>query len=400
MLSTVSKYKMEFLQTLQTYNTEQEKHIASLNIDPRNQRQTRLDDSHLATADLIRAKQCNGQLPSERSSSLPADCAGAARRLEIHLTRRDTGLVAAQATDVCVDQNYVSSISIHHSSQRGPEPIPIYTSQKLEDEIRSHRLQYKTRCRSDPSGSTTIRLSSPYMSRLISLPAGVPPGPYNSALSLGRGVHACLPQGGAVPPYRTTLKLSGVLTSFKHRTFRTRRSRVRFCAREESTDDLTKQLANIKLDISSVNCSSSDRTDTDKNGKNMQNFTQIKPYSYFKERHPHHSGGPSLCLTSEPLLSNSCPCPASTDLNLNGQAQAGISLESLDATCTTTSSSTTTSSNVVSLTSNDLRVSGRPRLILEPRSRHISLESEDDPSIHSELTSSLNRLDLEEAALL
>eukprot|EP00088_Acartia_fossae_P053406 TRINITY_DN607_c0_g1_i13.p1 TRINITY_DN607_c0_g1~~TRINITY_DN607_c0_g1_i13.p1 ORF type:complete len:477 (-),score=93.10 TRINITY_DN607_c0_g1_i13:247-1677(-) len=280
------------------------------------------------------------------------------------------------STAPCIsrDSQYVTNITINHNNQNvviakgspyspGSSPYSAggccpYPNLKLEnDAYHNRRMQFKPRRMWN--GSHRPQYSSPY--RVISLPPAMPhlPGTTTGVQSYGnRAPNAAGPNHPA-PSYAelklSGLKLSGVLTSFKHRTFRTR-ARVRFCVAEENTEDLTAQLANIKLDTSSFT--------------NMQNTNQ-RP---IKGRTPLTSPPPPATNSSEDhdVVFRRESTPGGT----GGSNGGGLSDD--DAEC--------------------LRSSQRQRrLIIEPRSRHMSLEPNDPLMMRSEvLATSLNNLDLEE----
>jgi len=230
------------------------------------------------------------------------------------------------------DSQFVTNITIQN--QR------FYPKYKLEQDSFNRRMQFSPR--RIWSQQHRHQYSSPYP--LISLPSSLP----SSCTSVVQPYH-CYPS--------SVLKLSGVLTSFKHRTFRTR-ARVRFCLHEENNaDDLTAQLANIKLDTSS--------------------FTKLNTKGIKSPPPPTLNSSPTapcgLSLTPPPSTSNYCTTTTS-----------GALIGRRDSTPT---------SQVDELDEFSCR-----RLILEPRSRHMSLEP-NDPFIKSDLlATSLNNLDLDESS--
>jgi len=227
------------------------------------------------------------------------------------------------------DSQFVTNITVKQS-QSG---FPPYSKLKLERDSYNRRVQFNPR----RGCEYRSQYSSPYYHhRVITLPPSISSTQTESSSSL-------MMNGQYTPsshtrtktyPHTSVLKLSGVLTSFKHRTFRTR-PRVRFCVREENTDELTAQLSNIKLNTSSFNMNNSNVTSD------------------------------QSCVTS--------------------------------TITTTTPSSLQVSSRRESTPEEDnLRMAVRNRLLLEPRSRHMSLEP-NDPLMRSDLLAiSLNHLDLED----
>jgi len=221
------------------------------------------------------------------------------------------------------DSQFVTNITIQHKHSH----IPYYSNYKLEKDAFSRRMQFSPR---RMWSQQRQQYSSPYP--VINLPSTIPP-----CTAVER--YHC----GPYPP--SVLKLSGVLTSFKQRTLRTR-ARVRFCVRDESTeqDELTAQLANIKLDTSSFKLNENGRS------------------------------------------SISLPPPLTNSVGSSGLIGCGFAEISRRRESTPTSSTT------------DDAEGYRSRLIVEPRSRHMSLEP-NDPLMRSDLlATSLNNLDLEESS--
>lgn len=216
------------------------------------------------------------------------------------------------------DSQFVTNITI----QQKHSHIPYYSNYKLENDAFNRRMQFNPRRMWNVNQRQ--QYSSPYP--VITLPPSIPPCTAVQRYHCG--------------PYpQSVVKLSGVLTSFKQRTLRTR-ARVRFCVREETTDqdDLTAQLANIKLDTSSFKLN--------ENGRSGLSLT---------------TGGGGLI---------GC-----------GFADFSRRRESTPISSTT-----------------DDAEGFRSRLVVEPRSRHMSLEP-NDPLIRSDLlATSLNNLDLDESS--
>jgi len=243
MLSSVSKYKMEFIQSIEAKLEE------------------RRAQERKAQGRIEEITRCgNSEVFAHTSSEPVRDPNNQPQGSEMMLCR-------GEPPRITVDSSFVTSISLHQS--------PRFTgSQHFRHEIRSIR----SRLARGGGSSSTIQYSSPYIRQIITVPPSSRSTPYPGPNNL---LKSCLYQPPESRFARTTatLKLSGVLTSFRHRARPCKsRARVRFSGEEEqSTEDLTNQLANIKLDLSSLKSSDSN--------SNVSSFTQLKPYR--QERYPY-----------------------------------------------------------------------------------------------------------------
>jgi len=238
MLSSVSKYKMEFIQSLEAKLEE------------------RRAQERKAQGRIEEITRCgNSEVFAHTSSEPVRDPNNQPQGSEMMLCR--------DPPRITVDSSFVTSISLHQAPR-------FSGSQHFRHEIRSIR----SRLARGGGSTSTIQYSSPYIRQIITVPPSSRSTPYPGPNNL---LKSCLYQPPESRFTRTTLKLSGVLTSYRARPSKSR-ARVRFSEEEEqSTEDLTNQLANIKLDLSSLKSSDSN--------SNVSSFTQLKPYR--QERYPY-----------------------------------------------------------------------------------------------------------------
>jgi len=265
MLSTVTKYKIEFMQALEAKFNERKAQQAKI--------MERLSSPEIPIQRALEVMHPGPPSSPTHDNGLNRH-PGPGRNNDNGLSRLSVG--PSRNTDIQhrvsnMDRNFVTSISI--SGQPDSFPVfarvdtgSIYSNERLQDEIVSNRTRISLRGGKVRSFSYN---SSPYLTRLISSSSPYPAISYNKGPTLPPPYRA-LPD----PQYRPIVKLTGVLTSFKQRPLKTR-SRVRFSNRErdetESTDDLTKQLANIKLDLSSLSSGDPNRNGLSKDILSIEN---------------------------------------------------------------------------------------------------------------------------------
>ncbi|XP_023327893.1 uncharacterized protein LOC111701017 [Eurytemora carolleeae] len=265
MLSTATKYKMEFIQSIET--------------DLEERRAQSLKSARLKAGSSTAHSSSFISDPEQDGLGNFSRLDGSCSRSMVYMIGEDE----SQRSQININPSFVTNIKI--CSPRIPGR---FSSQRLNSDIIENRTRSNSRellCLRDCVGPRFTRiLNIPYTSpytRPYTSPYSVsnsslscPRNPSNSYPSLS-SLSLTYPSTSTSSPGSTTIKLSGVLTSFKHRTWKTR-ARVRFSHREENTEDIIEQLANIKLDISSLSSSDPNR--------NLQSFVQSKQYT--KERFP------------------------------------------------------------------------------------------------------------------